>query len=139
MKYILFVLLMFGTPAFSQELEKDQSLLRTDFLKKSKNQKTAAWIATGVGTTIILGTVLSAASDPFPEYGEDNTESVGTVPALIGLACIGTGAYLFIASGRNKKKANVASVFIDIEKAPALTKAVFSNKSFPAIGVRVCF
>lgn len=139
MKYILFVLLMFGTPAFSQELEKDQSLLRTDFLKKSKNQKTAAWIATGVGTTIILGTVLSAASDPFPEYGEDNTESVGTVPALIGLACIGTGAYLFIASGRNKKKANVASVFIDIEKAPALTQAVFSNKSFPAIGVRVCF
>lgn len=139
MKYILFVLLMFGTPAFSQELEKDQSLLRTDFLKKSKNQKTAAWITTGVGTTIILGTVLSAASDPFPEYGEDNTESVGTVPALIGLACIGTGAYLFIASGRNKKKANVASVFIDIEKAPALTKAVFSNKSFPAIGVRVCF
>ena len=139
MKYILFVLLMFGTPAFSQELEKDQSLLRTDFLKKSKNQKTAAWIATGVGTTIILGTVLSAASDPFPEYGEDNTESVGTVPALIGLACIGTGAYLFIASGKNKKKANVASVFIDIEKAPALTQAVFSNKSFPAIGVRVCF
>lgn len=139
MKYILFVLLMFGTPAFSQELEKDQSLLRTDFLKKSKNQKTAAWITTGVGTTIILGTVLSAASDPFPEYGEDNTESVGTVPALIGLACIGTGAYLFIASGRNKKKANVASVFIDIEKAPALTQAVFSNKSFPAIGVRVCF
>ena len=137
MKYILFVLLMFGTSAFSQELEKDQSLLRTDFLKKSKNQKTAAWIATGVGTTIILGTVLSAASDPFPEYGEDNTESVGTLPALIGLACIGTGGYLFIASGRNKKKANAASVFIDIENAPVLTQAVFSNKTFPAIGFRV--
>ena len=139
MKYILFVLLMYGTSASCQEIKKDQPLLRADFLKKSKTQKTAAWIATGVGTTIILGTVLSAASDPFPEYGEDNTESVGTVPALIGLACLGTGAYLFIASGRNKKKANAAAVFIDIEKAPALTQAVFSNKSFPAIGIRVCF
>ena len=139
MKYILFLLLMYGTSASCQEIKKDQHLPSADYLKKSKKQKTAAWIATGVGTTIILGTVLSAASDPFPAYGEDNTESVGTVPALIGLACIGTGAYLFIASGRNKKKANAASVFIDIEKAPVITYAAFSNKTFPAIGLRVCF
>lgn len=131
--------MIYSVAALSQEIENDQKLTRADFLKKSKNQKTAAWIATGVGTTVILGTVLSAASDPFPEYGEDNTESVGTVPAIIGLACIGTGAYLFFASSKNKKKANAASVFIDIENAPMLRYAVFNKKTFPAIGVRVCF
>lgn len=139
MKYIFFVLLMISTSVFSQEIENDQHLSSADFLKKSKNQKTAAWIATGVGTTVILVTVLSAASDPFPEFSDNKTESVGTVPAIIGLACLGTGAYLFFASSRNKKKANAASVFIDIENAPTLQHAVFNNKTFPTIGVRVCF
>ncbi len=137
---LLMLMIMFSNPSFSQNIDQDQRLTQNDFLKKSKNQKTAAWIATGVGTTIFAVTVFAAASiPPYPTYGEDEVESTGTVPAVIGLACIAAGGYLFFASARNKRKARAATVFLDIENAPMLQYTSINKQSFPVLGVRVCF
>ena len=43
----------------------------------------------------------------------------------------------FIASGKNKKRGNQASVFINMEKMPILQASVISNQSFPALGVKI--
>ena len=43
----------------------------------------------------------------------------------------------FIASGKNKRRANNASVFINVERKPVLQGMVFRNQSFPAIGMRI--
>ncbi len=134
----LSLLISFATVSFAQDSIQKQAFTQTDYLKRSKNQKKAAWIATGVGTTVLVVTILSVAATPsFPTYGDDEVETVGTIPSVIGLAFIATGAYLFIASGKNKRKAKGASVFIDIENAPALHQAMIRNESFPIIGVRI--
>ena len=44
---------------------------------------------------------------------------------------------LFIASGKNKKRGNQASVFINMEKTTVLQRTVISNQSFPVVGVKI--
>ena len=58
---------------------------------------------------------------------------------MIGGACVATGFVLFVASGKNKKKAAAASVFIDIKKAPMLQQTVIRNQSLPSVGLRIGF
>ena len=43
----------------------------------------------------------------------------------------------FIASKKNRHKANAASAFIKMEKAPVLQQTVVRNQSFPALGIRI--
>jgi len=135
-KVIVFLFVL-NLAVISAQAQQKQPLTQADYLKKSKKQKTAAWIFTGAGAAVIAVTVLSAASDPFPEYGDSETESVGTVPAVVGLASIATGVYFFIASSKSKKRAAAASVFVDVKQAPVLTHKAFKKTSFPAVGIRL--
>jgi len=141
----LTMLLGFVTASFAQEIPAKQNWKETDYYKKSKKQKTAAWILTGAGTVGLITTsvvdVGQATTGAFitvvslgtvePEYKSY------TVPYLISAACVVSGIYLFIASSKNKKKAKATSVFIDMKNAPVLQGTVFSNRSFPAVGVKI--
>lgn len=132
---IAFVAVSFGQQAPASSPAQTQ----TDYLKKSKRQKTWAWVTTSVGTVITALTVIAESN---PAYGEvpiiDNGEQINyTIAYILGFTCIATGIVLFVASGKNKKKANAASVFLDIKKAPLLQQTVFRNQSFPAVGVRI--
>jgi len=52
---LLFLLLAFATSSFSQQQPASNlALTQTDYLKKSKKQKTWAWISTGVGALFIV-------------------------------------------------------------------------------------
>ncbi len=134
--FLLVILFFFVTKtSFAQQAVPKQSLTQEDYLKKNKRQKTAAWIFTGVGTSLIIITVASAAVDFFPSPGESETR--GTVPSIIGLASIATGVHLFIASGKNKRRARSASVFIEMEKLPVLQQTVIRNYTYPAVGVKI--
>ena len=59
------------------------------------------------------------------------------IPYAIGGASVATGIVLFVASGNNKKKAKATSAFLHMEKAPAMQGTIFSNQSFPVVGVRI--
>jgi len=140
MKQILLIAFLIINTAqlFAQEPVQQQALTQADYLEKSKKQKTAAWIATGAGAGLFLVTVVAVAATPaMPTFGDDETESTGTVPAAIGLAGVATGVYLFIASGKNKKRAREASVFLDIEKAPSLKLTAIKSQPYPALGLRL--
>jgi len=139
------LLLAFATASFSQQSAPKQHWTETDYLKKSKKQKTAAWIFTGAGTAGLIVTLAADASQAVggglitvfslgtvePEYKSY------TVPYLLSAACVVSGVYLFVASSKNKKKAKRASVFINMEKATVLQGMAISNQSFPALGVKI--
>jgi len=46
---------------------------------------------------------------------------------------------LFIASGKNKRKAMKASAFIKMETAPLLQKQSFVQHSYPAFSMNILF
>ena len=95
---ILFILFSVSRGIFSQQTPHALSLTKQDYLKKSKVQKTAAWILLGTGSlSAILGTIKVN-----PDYGESTNSSFLLIG---GFVMIGTSVPLFIASGRNRKKA----------------------------------
>ena len=141
---ILKMLLAIAAASFGQQNTTDQHWKESDYYKKSKKQKTAAWILTGAG---VAGLIVTMSVD----MGQTTSEALTTifsggtveeehkslaVPYLLSAASVISGTYLFFASSKNRKKAK-ASVTLNMEKAPVIQGTVFSNQSFPALGVRI--
>ena len=83
-----------------------------DYLKKSRNQKTGAWILMGAGVAaIVTGIIIEAGNavdNTYSLFTEESTNNTGVVIAVVG-GCMAIGSIpLFAASSRNKKKANVS-------------------------------
>jgi hypothetical protein len=133
---ILSLLLVFATASFAQEVAPKQHWTETDYYKKSKKQKTAAWVFTGAGSAILLTTLFVEAFSTAVTLGESKATGT-TLPYAIGGACVATGVVFFIASGKNKKKAKEVSAFVNMERAPVLQAAVTRNQSFPVLGVKI--
>ncbi len=84
------------------------------YKKKSKNQKTTAWILLTGGAAVSLGgMIIQAGTETLgilvymtgtePEYNQ-----TGNYVAYAGLSTMATSIPFFIASGKNKKRANIA-------------------------------
>lgn len=122
--------------SFAQQEVVKPTLTKEDYLKKSKRQKKAAWIFTGTGVAVTLVSLAALVGSGYNSTpGDDGSD--GTVSSLIGVASFATGVYFFIASGKNKRRARAASVFIDMEKIPVLQQTVIRRTSYPEMGVRI--
>ena len=95
-----------------------------DYLKKSKNQKRAAWILLSAG---VLSVAL-ASIEVNPDYGESTNQSF---LAIGGLIFIGASIPCFISSARNKKKA--AAISFKNQFIPQLSNGCLVNRSVPSI------
>ena len=127
--------LAFVSASFAQQITTTQNWKESDFYKKSKKQKIAAWIFTGVGTIGLIATLTDydqSTGDPYIK----NVEEYQSIAILSSLSLL-SGIYLFIASSKNKKKAKAASVFIDFENVPTLHGTVLNFHSFPSMGVKI--
>ena len=102
--FVLTSLLVFTTASFGQQVVPKQPLTQADYLKKSKKQKTAAWILTGAGTACLIVTTVADAGQSV-NGGLTTLFSLGivepeyksyTVPYLLSAACAISGIYLFI-------------------------------------------
>lgn len=137
----LTMLLAFAAASFGQQTTPKQDWKETDYYKKSKKQKTTAWILLGSGVALFTGGLIAHYNYVNnPDHLLETLSfkvTTGEVVATVGVLIAGGSIPLFIASSKNKKKAKAASVFIDMEKAQVLQGAVFSNQSFPAVGVRI--
>ena len=142
---ILTTLLAFVFVSFGQQITPNQNWKESDYYKKSKKQKTVAWILTSAGTVGLLATLTADAAQMTGEVfvtvitlGEVEPEHKSyAVPYLLSTASLLSGIYLFIASSKNKKKAKAASVFIDMENARVLQGTVLNNQAFPSVGVKI--
>ena len=145
----LIVLAIVSFNLYSQELQPvERKPVKTDYLAKSKNQRTAGWILTGTGVTVFsIGMVVSMA-----EMAEDVT--VGLVDAITGeetethsqgggaltitgLALVATGVTFLSIAKKNKRKA-LSMSFIN-ESSQQLRYNTVMNTSVPSLRLRVQF
>jgi hypothetical protein len=123
---IYFLLLSLPVSSFCQKSNDSVPVIKTDYLAKSKSQKTAAFILLGVGvTTLTIAAV-----------GDLDFDALGAVVVVGGVATVAS-IPLFIASGKNKRKAMKASAFIKMEKAPIIERQSFVQSSYPAIAFKI--
>ncbi len=147
MRKIIFIafLLIFSSTSFSQQTSPPASLTKSDYLKKSKKQNTAAWILLGGGfacttTGLILG--INGVTEEIAGIftGEQsNTFEAGAVLFYTGLASMLGSIPFFIASTNNKRKANNLSASFKIENGSYLYKASMIKTGYPAIAVKIKF
>lgn len=124
-----FILLVFFTTTYGQETTITIPEINKDvYLKKSKRQKTAAWILLGTGSLAAL----SGAVEVNPDYGESTNR-----PLLLigGLVMAGASVDLFIASGRNKKKA--AAMSLSNQFVPQMNNGHLVNRPVPSLQLKI--
>ena len=138
---ILVLLLFFVATTYSQATDTVPSLTKQDYLKKSKNQKTAAWIIGGGGVVLTAVGLVTAAADVGESFGgifapevNDGGDS-GGVFVIAGLAAVGTSVILFLASDKNKRKA--ATLTFSNQLVPQLNKGTLVNKPVPSLSLRI--
>ena len=106
-KYVaIFLLILFAGRSFSQvDNSTSRTAIKADYLKKSKTQKTVAWVLAVTGTTLIVigGSV-----------GVHGAEDISLNDAATGGALIIAGTVmdlgsipLFIAGAKNKRRAGL--------------------------------
>lgn len=126
MKKIMVYFLLVAMPAtsFCQTTNDSLPVVKTDYLAKSKNQKTAAWVLLG-GGTVLIGAGFLIGDNKNSTFDDAAT---GALLAGIGvLSAIGS-IPLFIASGKNKRKGiNMSANFI-MENA---------TNSYPAVAFKI--
>jgi hypothetical protein len=138
---ILFLLLAIGAAIFGQRNKAVIPATKQDYLQKSKRQKTAAWILLSGGTALaISGAVISANETAQDignifnaQYEEGGDAGVGLF--IAGFSSMAGSIPLFIASGRNKKKA--MSVAFNMQRVPQLQNRMLLNQSVPSIIVKL--
>ena len=137
-------LLAFAIASFGQQDTASKAVpMQTDYLQKSKNQKTAAWIFLSTGVAIFAGGLIAHYNhvnntDDIEDfvvsaYGYDEATAV----AGLGLIIAGGSIPFFIVSSKNKKKAHAATFSFNMEKARVLQGTAFNNQPFPALGVKI--
>ena len=133
-KMIIFSLLLSLTIlCFAQQNKPSQPVPQTDYLKKSRNQKVAAWVLTAGAGAVFLG----AASRDLNQLLDEKKSSTGLY--ILSGAMLAGGITLFIASSKNKRKGITTSAGIETEKLPALTANGKSGQSYPAVAMRINF
>ena len=115
--------------SFSQQTDLTQSLTREVYLQKSKNQKTAARILLGSGTALAAGSLVWASQNLF------STSSGPVVFLVAGSVAMLGSIPLFIASGKNKRKA--MSMSFKMQPVPQLQKANLVNRQAPSLSLKI--
>jgi len=140
--FIFILLLILSINVFSQQTTPTDPTVKTDYLKKSKNQKTAAWILLGSGfalttTGMIIG-ISSAAEEIFGAFTNEKSNSfeVGAVLFYTGLASMLGSIPLFIASSKNKNKANTTASF-KFETRTTIQQYSQVKAQYPAISIKI--
>ncbi len=141
----LIITLLFSAASFSQQTTSiAPPLTKTDYLKKGKNQKTAAWLLLGGGATVSLigiavevNSANNALIDLFTLQPTITSSSSGGVLLITGGFAMLGSIPLFIASGKNKRKANAATTFFKMETMQVIQQHSLVQHPYPAISVKI--
>ena len=125
---ICILLLIFAATSFCQQTKSLQPLTRKEYLAKSKTQKVFGFILLGAGVTTLI--IISK--------GNTDLNAVGPLAVIGTLSTLGS-IPLFIASGRNKRKALKASTSLKFEKVQSIHQPGLSFNSFPAMSLKINF
>ncbi len=130
------MLIMLASSSFSQQTNPSPTFSKQDYLKKSKNQKTAAWIFLGGGATTLLTGLVIPKGEVVHEgwFGNDyKNDGIKAGLGLTGILSMAGSIPFFVVSSKNKKKA--ASVSISNEKIQSLQKGSFAYRFVPSVSL----
>ncbi len=145
---IITVLLLFAGSSLAQLSEPpnpSQPFSRDYYLKKSKSNKTAAWVMLAAGTVLVgtgIGVGLNESTDAFVTIftvEEEKYSNTGEILFFSGLAAAATSIPLFIASDKNRKKANAVSASLKMEKSLLVHQQSFVKARYPALSLTINF
>jgi hypothetical protein len=141
---VLLLLISVVVNCFGQQATPAPTI-QSDYLQKSKHQKTAAWILLGGGAALfIVSAVIPEGEEEWDTYyglpmkGNKNDGIKGAL-GLTGAVSMLASIPLFIASGKNKRRALSASADFKMEKSQVVRRAAFADKSYPAAAVKLNF
>ena len=149
-KMILYTLLLIIPAAtFCQSVANDIPVVKTDYLKKSKNQKTAAWVLLGGGFALTTTSIVMASSKITEDYVnviagvfssepvQENNYTAENILLITGTASMLASIPFFIASKKNKRRAIDMTANIKMEDAKLIRSQSFVQTSYPAITVKI--
>ena len=136
---ILLMHLTFMLKVFSQDTTTHE-LTRADYLRKSKSQKTAAWILLGSGVGMAVAGLSIFKLDYSIGWGDDPTPShvdnTGSELLLLGgLAGIISGSIMLSSAHKNKQRA--AALSFSNQRIPLLQQNGIVSKMQPTIRLRI--
>ena len=134
--FAFFILALHG---FSQENKPDLQLTSEQYLRKSKNQKTTAWVLFGVGTTAIVGGIAVSSGGQDELTTTLNTAFIGAPLMLLGLTLDVISIPLFVSADKNKKRAMEASTSIKFEEVPSWSGSAVRQSNVPTLAIQVRF
>jgi len=127
---------------YSQQIDPTPTLTKQDYLKKSKQQRTTGWIMAGGGIGIALLS-LSSATNPdnwlipgiLPDPANEDRFKKGSGFFLLGSAIVLGSVPLFIAAGKNKRKA--AQLSVSTQNIRQLYTNRFASKAIPSLQLKI--
>ncbi|RYZ25554.1 MAG: hypothetical protein EOO10_17975 [Chitinophagaceae bacterium] len=125
---VLLSFLVIASAVYGQDTTLSRPLTKLDYLQKSKSQKTAAWVLLGAG-----GTLIAIAAPGNVSFDILPVLAIGGSAAIIG------SIPLFIAAGKNKRRALAMTANFNIQHTPITTYPGLSKRSFPGISVKLNF
>ena len=147
MKKLIVLLLVLGlaTSSFCQQQSfQTMTLTQKDYLKKSKNQKKIGWILLGGGvvlsaTALIIPQGESAGYDACLYLICESHKNDGIIAAfgLSGALSMLGSIPFFIASGKNKRRANSISASIKTEKISIARGYSITRINYPAFSLKI--
>ena len=133
------LLLIVGVTISAAQSNQNTNTFQTDYLKKSKNQKKAAYILLGGGGALMITGIIIPKGDIThidpaggTSYKNDGIKSVFTQSGA--LAMLGSIPF-FIVSGKNKKKA--MSLSFKNEAVPQIFKQSIVSLSLPSLALKL--
>ena len=137
-RILLFCLLLSFTIAVTaQYADTTRYSLPTNYLQKSKNQRTVGWIMLGGGGLLtVIGLAVTAKDlDELFGVSQGNNDATGEVLIYSGLAVMAGSIPFFISAGKNRRKA-AAAVSFKMENATYINQLAVSARHYPAIGIK---
>lgn len=135
MKKIVFslALLLFIGKSFSQTTSP--AISKDFYLRKSKNQKKVATILLAGGAASILTGALISRGEPGFVYDEND----GIKMTFVGIGTLSMLASIpfYIASSKNKRRANAATLSFNNQKVIFLQQNTFVLKMQPALTLKL--
>jgi len=132
---LIIAMIVFFFESFSQQTQPTPSIRQQDYLKKSKKQKTAAWISLGVGTAFVIAGAAIPKNETEGAIFPSENEYFKAAFYLVGSVSILASIPYFIGSAINKRKA--ASLSVNILRLQQANKNGLVYMQMPAVSLRV--
>ncbi len=143
MKTIIFLILfsLLYVISYAQPMDSViHPMHKADYLNKSRNQKTIAWVFLGVGAALDLGGIATTISNANKEVGNllvGTSVNHGAEIALYvgGTASLLTSLGLFISAKANKKKGS--SLSVDVQQYRQFKAGNMYSANYPALTLKI--